>query len=188
MVDVNICTPSGPADPAPSRPTRSPDALDRWTSQHLGRPGDAVLAALTGLLDGIGEELTAARWALPASTVHGDAHTGNLLRTEAGRPVLCDLDSVSQGPAEVDLGPAAHAVSRFGRDPGDYARLAATYGFDVRESPAWPALRRLRDLQLAVYLLPQLPDGPPAAELAHRLRTVLTADATARWSRFPRMA
>jgi Ser/Thr protein kinase RdoA (MazF antagonist) len=120
--------------------------------------------------------------------VHGDAHTGNLLRTPSGRPVLCDLDSVSRGPAEVDLVPAAHAVARFGRDAAGYARLAGAYGFDVRDSPAWPHLRRLRDLQLAVYLLPQRPDGPAAVQLAHRLRTVLAGDDTAIWSRFPRMA
>jgi Ser/Thr protein kinase RdoA (MazF antagonist) len=121
-------------------------------------------------------------------TVHGDAHTGNLLRSPSGVPVLCDLDDVSWGPREVDLVPAAHAVGRFGRDSGDHARLVRRYGFDVRESSAWPVLRRLRDLQLAVYRLPELPGLPAAGELAHRLRTVLSGDGAAVWRRYPHMA
>ena len=122
---------------------------------------------------------------LPVGAVHGDAHTGNLLRLPTGEPVLCDLDTVSRGPVEVDLAPVAHGVTRMGRDTDDYERLVRRYGFDVRESPAWPALRRLRDLQLAVYLLRDLPGGAVAAELARRLTTLLTDDERAVWRRYP---
>ena len=98
--------------------------------------------------------------------------------------MLCDLDSISVGPTEVDLAPAAHALTRLGHDPGDYNRLVRRYGYDVRDTPAWPVLRRLRDLQLAVYRLPHLPDPPAAEQLAHRLRTVLADNPTAQWHRF----
>lgn len=159
-----------------------------WSSRHLDRTGPELLDALRRRSDDLAGALAAPRWALPMATVHGDAHTGNLLRSGEGGPVLCDLDSVSWGPAEVDLVPAAHGVTRFGRDPGDYRRLTEGYGFDVRDSPAWPALRRLRDLQLAAYLLPTLPGPPVAAEVAHRLRTVLSDDAEATWHRYPHMS
>jgi Phosphotransferase enzyme family len=161
--------------------------LDAWASAHVGRPGAELVSELRRRCDALAGELASAAWALPTGTVHGDAHTGNLLRLPTGGPVLCDLDSVSRGPVEVDLAPAAHAVTRFGRDGDDYQRLVRSYGFDVRESPAWPALHRLRDLQLAVYMLRFLPGGAVAAELARRLATVLVDDERALWQRYPRM-
>lgn len=162
--------------------------FDAWSSANVGWRGSELLAELRLRCDALADELEAANWVLPMGTVHGDAHTGNLLRLTTGHPVLCDLDTVSWGPMEVDLAPAAHGVTRFGRDGADYGRLARRYGFDVRESPTWPALRRLRDLQLAVYLLCDPPGGAAATELAHRLTAVLADDDRTVWQRFPRMA
>ncbi|XVU22032.1 phosphotransferase [Actinoplanes sp. CA-054009] len=142
----------------------------------VGGAGDAGAGA-AGALDAGG---SAAR-VLGMGTVHGDAHAGNLLWEPGRGPVLCDLDTVAWGPLEVDLVPAAHGVERFRRDPRDYGRLVEGYGFDVRESPVWPALRRLRDLQLAVYMLPRPPEGE---ELGRRVRTVLDGDHDAVWRRF----
>lgn len=145
----------------------------------------ALTQRLLTLCDEIADDLTRVHWALPPGTVHGDAHPGNLLRTAEGAAVLCDLDSVAWGPREADLMPAAHGVTRFGRDRADYDRFASRYGYDVLTSPAWPVLHRLRDLQLAFYLLPRPPaDHTASAELAHRVKTVLTGDQNARWHRF----
>jgi aminoglycoside phosphotransferase (APT) family kinase protein len=161
------------------------DDFDAWTSAHVGWRGAELLAELRRRCDALAEDLAGAAWSLPPGTVHGDAHTGNLLRLPTGEPVLCDLDSVGWGPVEADLAPAAHGVTRFRRDVADYERLVRRYGFDVRESPAWLALRRLRDLQLAVYMLRALPGGAVATELARRLETVLTDDEWAVWRRYP---
>jgi hypothetical protein len=152
-----------------------------WARQECGMSPGELRERLTGICRGISRELSAVEWTLGPGTVHGDAHTGNLLHDPERGPVLCDLDTIAWGPPEADLAPAAHGVRRFRRDPRDYERLATAYGYDVRDSPGWPALCRLRDLQLAVYLLPS---PPPGGEPAHRVRTVLDDDHDAVWHRF----
>ncbi|MBM2623848.1 phosphotransferase [Actinoplanes sp. LDG1-06] len=160
-----------------------------WAYERLGLPTAELVERLLARCDEIERALTTVAWTLPTGTVHGDAHPGNLLRATDGRVLLCDLDTVAEGPREVDLVPAAHGVARFGRDRRDYESFAERYGFDVLGAPAWPVLRRLRDLQLAVYLLPRPPADPVAsAELEHRLRTVLDGDDNARWHRFTAFA
>ncbi|MFF5076684.1 phosphotransferase [Actinoplanes sp. NPDC000266] len=142
--------------------------------------GSAGSAGAGGTGDGVGRA-GAGGGGLGLGTVHGDAHTGNLLWDPGRGAVLCDLDTVAWGPLEVDLVPAAHGVERFRRDARDYERLVEGYGFDVRESPVWGVLRRLRDLQLAVYMLPRPPAGE---ELGRRVRAVLDGDHDAVWGRF----
>jgi len=111
-------------------------------------------------------------------------HTGNLLVTATGPDLLCDLDSVATGPREWDLTPPAHGVVRMGRPRRDYDAFAAAYGFDVLAWDGWPVLRALRDLQMATSTLGAF-DGRDdvAAQVAHRLRSLLAADATAVWTR-----
>ncbi|WP_158288824.1 aminoglycoside phosphotransferase family protein [Rubrivivax albus] len=74
--------------------------------------------------------------ALPATlrspvTLHGDLHPRNLLRDDAGRLHLIDLDSARNGPAALDLGAwAADALYRAllaGQAPGQ--ALAAVHAF-----------------------------------------------------------
>ncbi|XVV09233.1 phosphotransferase [Actinoplanes sp. CA-131856] len=149
-----------------------------------GSAGSAGAGVSTGGASGAGVSTGGAGaggGGLGLGTVHGDAHTGNLLWDPGRGAVLCDLDTVAWGPLEVDLVPAAHGVERFRRDARDYERLVEGYGFDVRESPVWGVLRRLRDLQLAVYLLPRPPAGE---ELGRRVRAVLDDDHDAVWRRF----
>jgi hypothetical protein len=99
--------------------------------------------------------------------------------------VICDLDSVAYGPREWDLTPAAHGVVRFGRSPAAYQRLARAYEFDVTGWCGWETLRQARDLQLVTSVLPDLPGRPDvAAQLAHRLRSLLTGDHEAIWQRY----
>jgi Ser/Thr protein kinase RdoA (MazF antagonist) len=153
-----------------------------WSRAHLGQAMPDLIDRLLARADEIERELATATWTLPLGTVHGDAHTGNLLRTTSGRVLLCDLDTVAHGPLEADLAPVAHGATRMGRDRDDYRRFADRYGFDLLDAPAWPPLKRLRDLQLAVYMLPRPPAGD---ELAHRLRTLLADNDDATWFRYP---
>ncbi|MFI6073789.1 phosphotransferase family protein [Actinoplanes sp. NPDC051343] len=160
-----------------------------WPRVHLGLSMPQLIGRLLACCDEIEHGLATATWALPAGTIHGDAHPGNLLRTATGRVVLCDFDTIARGPRETDLVPAAHGVTRFGRERADYERFAERYGFDLLNAPCWPILRRLRDLQLAIYLLPRLPADPVTSQqLEHRLRTVLGDDDSARWHRFTAFA
>jgi hypothetical protein len=160
-----------------------------WTRVHVGVSMAELIGRLLARCDEIEHELATVTWTLPVGTIHGDAHPGNLLRTATGRVVLCDLDTIASGPRETDLVPAAHGVTRFGRDRADYERFAQWYGFDLLGAPSWPTLRRLRDLQLAIYLLPRPPADPAAShQLEHRLRTVLRDDDSAQWHRFTAFA
>jgi hypothetical protein len=111
------------------------------------------------------------------------------VRPATGQVPLCDPDTIAVGPRETDLVPAAHGVARCGGDRAGYARFADQYGFDLLGAPSGPALRRPRDLQPAVYLLPRPPSDPVAArELGHRLRTVLSRDEDARRHRLTAFA
>ncbi|HSV67240.1 MAG TPA: phosphotransferase [Mycobacteriales bacterium] len=121
---------------------------------------------------------------LRSGVVHGDAHVGNLLRERAGQVVLCDLDSTGFGPLEWDLVPAAVAAIRFDGSAG-YAELVQAYGRDVTQSPAWPLLRRIRELTMVTVVLPDLRQRPAiAAEHAHRMRTLRAGDDDAGWRRY----
>lgn len=160
-------------------------AVEDWSRSRLELGTHDVVRRLEAHCEEVAAGLDDIEWALAPCVVHGDAHTGNLLREPGGRVVLCDLDSVSWGPPEADLAPSAHGVVRFGRDAADQARCVASYGFDVLGWSGWDVLRRLRDLQLVTCVLAELDRLPAIAEeLAHRTRTVLDGS-DARWHRYP---
>lgn len=56
------------------------------------------------------------KWVLGPGLLHGDAHVGNLLHAPGGT-MLCDWDSVSYGPREMDLVPTS-MWRRYGRRAG----------------------------------------------------------------------
>lgn len=115
--------------------------------------------------------------------IHGDAHTGNLLRDHRGQPVLCDLDSAGIGPLAWDLVVCAVGAERFGR--GDsYADLARAYGRDVTTEPAWPVLRRIRELGLVTSVVPDLARPTVAAEHRRRLTSLRTGHPSGPWQRY----
>jgi aminoglycoside phosphotransferase (APT) family kinase protein len=119
---------------------------------------------------------------LPVGLLHGDAQTGNLLRTTPGGPiVICDLDNVLAGPADWDLVATAIAAHRFGH-PHRQTAFAAAYGRDVTTTAAWPILRRIRELVMVTAVVPDLTGRPEiAAQHAHRLRSLRTNDNSSTW-------
>ncbi|SDS56895.1 Predicted kinase, aminoglycoside phosphotransferase (APT) family [Actinoplanes derwentensis] len=155
------------------------DFTRAWAVERAGMRLDTLVGRLTAQCAELDRRIAAATWELPPGVIHGDAHVGNLL---AGR--LCDFDSLAVGPREWDHVPLAHSVVRFGDPAEPYREFAAAYGFDLTGSPAWPLLRDIRDLQLATSVFEGLAGRPEVAEnQAHRLRTYLAGDETARWSR-----
>jgi len=130
------------------------------------------------------EQFLELRGTLRTGLVHGDAHTGNLLRDLDGQVVLGDLDSTGCGPLDWDLVPTAVGAVRFGR-PDRYEELAAAYHRDVTQTLGWPVLRRIRELTLVTSVVPDLRRRPDvAAEHAHRLHTLRTGHTAARWERY----
>lgn len=90
-------------------------------------------------------------FALPYGLIHGDAHRGNLLRSR-GRLVLCDWDSVSAGPREIDLVPTLQGV-RFGLTERQRNGFSEAYGYDITTWPGYPVLRDMRELQTLTAVL-----------------------------------
>lgn len=116
---------------------------------------------------------------LPMGILHGDAHTGNLLR-DNDRTVLCDLDSTGIGPTAWDLVVTAVDDQRFGRDT--YPELAAAYGRDVTTEPAWPTLRRIRELSLVTSVIADLARRPAVAAEHRRRLDDLRHNRPYRWT------
>ncbi|MGI5238840.1 aminoglycoside phosphotransferase family protein [Dactylosporangium sp. CA-139066] len=123
--------------------------------------------------------------------VHGDAHEGNLLRDASGRVLLCDFDATCTGPWQVDLVPPPANEIRFG-PTGGHRKLAAAYGYDITQDPAWPLLQEARELKMIAAAVPLLASAPGVAEeFQLRLRSVRTGDTSLRWTAFgdlPRLA
>lgn len=146
------------------------DGLDDDDRDYLAQRGDALTDALASV-----------DYALSPGAIHGDAHTGNLIRNPASTVLLLDLDSFSHGPREWDLVPAALGAVRF-HNTQSYRQLVEVYGFDVTAWSGWPILRAVRELQLLASAVPRIASSSRvAAQFAHRLRTVRHADPDAAW-------
>jgi len=112
---------------------------------------------------------------LPYGLIHGDAHRGNLLRTP-GRLLLCDWDSVSAGPREIDLVPTLQGV-RFGLTERQRRGFSEAYGYDMTAWPGYPVLRDMRELQTLTAVLRNAHRDPRARdELDLRLASLRAGD------------
>lgn len=175
--------------------TLPPDAvLPRW------RPFDTIRSRMPSMewldpddrdwLMRETDELEAAFSEITAATedcvIHGDTHVGNILQNAAGEPVLCDLDSVAVGPRVQDLVPTAVDAVRFQMRARQRAMVEG-YGYDVVDDPAWPILRRIRELSTTSFGLHKGRDQPRfAGEAVYRLRTLRDGATTAKWQPYPR--
>ena len=91
----------------------------RWLSDRIAR--------LRGMASG------------QAVVVHGDFHCGQLIRDEAGRVWVIDLEDMARGPVEADLGNfAAHLATRPETRRGDLATGVRVWSDRVRD--AWDRL------------------------------------------------
>jgi hypothetical protein len=118
---------------------------------------------------------------LPVGVIHGDAHTGNLIRAPDGAVIIADFDNTCIGPREWDLVPVACGASRFGA-PERHRAFVDVYGHDVTRSPNWPVLRATRELQMVTSVVPVLTSNPAiAAQFRHRLQSIRNGDDNARW-------
>lgn len=131
--------------------------------------------------DALEADLAALDPTLPTGVIHGDAHTGNLIRAADGTVVIADFDNTSIGPREWDLVPVAYGAARFDA-PERHQGFVDAYGYDVTRSPSWPVLRTARELQMVTSVVPVLASNPGvAAQFRHRLRSIRNRDDGARW-------
>lgn len=120
---------------------------------------------------------------LPRGLIHGDAYLRNLVQG-MDRPILCDLDGVSYGPIDWDLTPIAVSAIRFG-PTSDHTEFADAYGRDVTNTAWWPVLRRIRELTMVTYVLPDLAGRPDTAQQWRwRMETLRAGHDDAPWQRY----
>jgi hypothetical protein len=97
---------------------------------------------------------------------------------------MCDFDATCIGPWQVDLVPAPANEGRFGAT-GGHDKLAAAYGHDITQDPAWHLLREARELKMIAAAVPLLASAPGVAEeFQLRLDTIRNGDTRTRWTAF----
>ncbi|MFJ2032784.1 phosphotransferase family protein [Streptosporangium sp. NPDC087985] len=114
-------------------------------------------------------------FALPYGLTHGDAHSGNMIRTRDGF-LLCDWDGVCAGPREIDLVPTSQGA-RFGLTERQRSNFIEAYGYDVTRWDGYPVLRDMRELQTLTSLLRSAHRATGARdELRNRLDSLRARD------------
>lgn len=127
-------------------------------------------------------DFTAQAGSMPHGLIHGDAHTGNLLRTPSDNSVLCDLDNVTYGPLDWDLTPNAVSALRFNQ-PHNLSEFVEVYGRNVTLQPWWPVLRMIRELVMVTYIVNDLNSRPEMKrEWNHRMDTLKGGRTDALWT------
>lgn len=162
--------------------------LDPWahTPERIEQApiGEAARRVLRDVLAEVQDCWSDTRFDLPAGLIHGDAHAGNLTRGADGQVVLVDLDAICVGPREWDLAPTGlYATSLAWITPAEYRTFVAAYGgFDVTRAPAFPVLRRMRELRMTAWLAMHAAESSQtAAELEHRVACLIDPDLPRRW-------
>jgi aminoglycoside phosphotransferase (APT) family kinase protein len=124
------------------------------------------------------------RFALPTSTIHGDANIGNIIRKSDGQAVLIDLDGFAVGPPEWDLTLTAVYYDRMGwHTANEYAAFTDTYGFDVMAWPGYPVLRDIRELIMVTWLAQNTGESQEIAdEVAKRIADLRRGDGRRDWA------
>jgi hypothetical protein len=93
------------------------------------------------------------------------------------------LERLSIGPREWDLVvPAVYQRLGWYTDP-EYDAFVATYGWDVRTWPGFPAFAALRELRMTAWLVSRLPREPNLKpEANRRIASLRDPDAPRLWT------
>jgi aminoglycoside phosphotransferase (APT) family kinase protein len=147
----------------------------RQTSALSPAQRDWVLARA----DELESQAASKDWVLGTGLLHGDAHVGNLLHSPGG-PVLCDWDSVSHGPREMDLVPTS-MWWRYGRPRAEWEEFCAAYHVSPSEIPGLSLLQRMRELQAIAAYIRNAEDPGFRAELIRRVTSLQADDHATPW-------
>lgn len=158
---------------------------DRLAAQDVLSSDQASF--LSDQVEALAEAIDDVQYVLPVGPIHGDAHIASLIAGPGGA-VLCDFDTAAHGPREWDLMPTAANTARFAHMTDDQDRMAAAYGFDIREWEHYPTMRRIRELQVLVAPLPILAIDPGVrAQWELRYDSLRTGDTEAVWTPWSRV-
>jgi Ser/Thr protein kinase RdoA (MazF antagonist) len=121
---------------------------------------------------------------LPQGPIHGDAHTGNLLRDTMGIVWLLDFEAFARGPREWDLSVAAGHFEGFGWVSHEqYQSFADAYGYDVLLWPGFKVVRAVRELTMTTWLMQNVEERVEVAEeFARRIGDLHDDEAPRRWT------
>ncbi|MEM9892957.1 MAG: phosphotransferase [Actinomycetota bacterium] len=157
------------------------DGLRRWDGFERGHRR-VELARATGvpseLVDEVSQRLSTLEAQIPDWTadkvVHGDPHTGNLVKID-GQHLLIDLDDIATGSPEIDLAVLRTAYTRFDVIPGSWDQFLAAYGRPAtRDTIDWFA--RVRQVSMVAWLFTLWDLRPESQQEAiHRVSTLDTA-------------
>lgn len=138
---------------------------------------------LTARADELVEDYHRTEFPLGRGIVHGDAHTGNLVR-DGDRWVLIDWDNACRAPKEADL--VAGLPDHFHVPSKERAAFLAAYGYDLTTHDEWRLVRDLAELKSLASYIRRSPAHPDiAAQLRTRLRSLQSGDRTVTWRPVP---
>ncbi len=165
-------------EPFPNVPRRlalAPDSVSQADTEFLRRRSAELAGAYASL-----------SFELPTGPIHGDAHPGNLMRTESGEVLIGDLECFAAGPREWDI--ALPAAYRYGfgwlTDP-EYQAFVDVYGYDVAKATCFPVLRSIRELNMTAWLMQNVDENETIrAEFQRRMADLRDPDAPRRWRPF----
>lgn len=108
---------------------------------------------------------------LPPGPIHGDAHPGNLMRSDRGAILVIDLEDFCYGPREWDAAVMSVRRQAFGwESEAEYRGYVKAYGYDPLDWPGFPVLRAVRELNMTTWLAQSYEQSSEvAAEVLRRI-------------------
>jgi Ser/Thr protein kinase RdoA (MazF antagonist) len=156
-----------PAPPLTLPPARPLSSI-REDTQRCAWLNEDERSWILARAEDLAHQYEATTWTLGLGLIHCDAWADNLIRYRDG-VVLADWDSVSYGPREQDIIPAA-IRQRFGRPASEWHQFCDAYGVDPETLPGLRILRQMRELRTLVPYL----RGPGRADVQAEVRRRIT--------------
>lgn len=151
--------------------------LYKW-SDNVAEFTESIAMRLSSLHARVHDDLEYSNVLQP---VHGDAHQLNYVLVD-GRPVLCDLDTLTIGDARVDLLPTMLEPDRWGRPLKVAEEFSSSYGNDVREDPHFSLIREVWEWEVLRRMEHQVPFGGRRRKRQLRaLQDLLTESTSSCW-------
>ncbi|GAA1005437.1 hypothetical protein Aple_050940 [Acrocarpospora pleiomorpha] len=122
---------------------------------------------------------------LAPCTVHGDAHSDNLMRSTDGTIYLLDFERFALGSPETDLAVTAIEHTLGWGTRAQYDKFAEYYGFDVLAWDGFTILRAVNELKMTTWLMQNVAeDQAIAEEFRNRMSCLRDPDKPRRWRPF----